>query len=50
MGTRFLLTEESPVADSVKRRYLAAAVTDAEDQALLTADLDALSERLAAPG
>jgi hypothetical protein len=29
MGTRFLLTRESPVLDSVKQRYLGASVTDA---------------------
>src|SRR6185312_6087478 len=28
MGTRFLLTKESPVADAVKQRYLRAGVTD----------------------
>jgi NAD(P)H-dependent flavin oxidoreductase YrpB (nitropropane dioxygenase family) len=28
MGTRFLLTEESPVPDSIKAQYLAASVTD----------------------
>jgi len=28
MGTRFLLTEESPVPDSVKAQYLSASVTD----------------------
>ncbi|HYC81628.1 MAG TPA: nitronate monooxygenase [Solirubrobacterales bacterium] len=42
MGTRFLLTEESPVADSVKRRYLAAAVTDA----VVTKEIDGVPQRV----
>ncbi len=42
MGTRFLLTSDSPVADAVKRRYLAASVTDT----VLTDALDGVPQRL----
>ncbi len=42
MGTRFLLTRESPVADAVKRRYLAAAVTDA----VVTREIDGVPQRV----
>lgn len=42
MGTRFLLTQESPVADSVKRRYLAAAVTDT----VVTKEIDGVPQRV----
>ncbi len=42
MGTRFLLTKESPVADSVKRRYLAAAVTDT----VVTREIDGVPQRV----
>jgi NAD(P)H-dependent flavin oxidoreductase YrpB (nitropropane dioxygenase family) len=42
MGTRFLLTSDSPVADAVKRRYLAATVTDT----VLTDALDGVPQRL----
>jgi len=42
MGTRFLLTQESPVADEVKRRYLAAEVTDA----VVTTEIDGVPQRV----
>ena len=42
MGTRFLLTSDSPVADAVKQRYLAATVTDT----VLTDALDGVPQRL----
>jgi len=42
MGTRFLLTEESPVAESVKRRYLAASVLDA----VVTEQVDGVPQRV----
>jgi NAD(P)H-dependent flavin oxidoreductase YrpB (nitropropane dioxygenase family) len=42
MGTRFLLTVESPVADSVKQRYLGAAVTDA----VVTTEIDGVPQRV----
>jgi NAD(P)H-dependent flavin oxidoreductase YrpB (nitropropane dioxygenase family) len=42
MGTRFLLTSDSPVADSVKQLYLAATVTDT----VLTDALDGVPQRL----
>jgi len=46
MGTRFLLTQESPVADSVKRRYLAAAVTDT----VVTKQIDGVPQRVLRAG
>jgi NAD(P)H-dependent flavin oxidoreductase YrpB (nitropropane dioxygenase family) len=42
MGTRFLLTAESPVADVTKRRYLEASVTDT----VVTRVVDGLPQRL----
>ena len=42
MGTRFLLTAESPVAESVKRRYLAASVLDA----IVTTEIDGVPQRV----
>jgi NAD(P)H-dependent flavin oxidoreductase YrpB (nitropropane dioxygenase family) len=42
MGTRFLLTAESPVPDAVKRRYLAAAT----DDVTLTTQVDGLPQRM----
>jgi NAD(P)H-dependent flavin oxidoreductase YrpB (nitropropane dioxygenase family) len=42
MGTRFLLTQESRVPDAVKRRYLAAAVTDT----VVTTALDGAPQRV----
>lgn len=42
MGTRFLLTRESPVADAAKARYLAASVTDT----VVTRKVDGLPQRL----
>jgi NAD(P)H-dependent flavin oxidoreductase YrpB (nitropropane dioxygenase family) len=42
MGTRFLLTQESPVAESVKRRYLAASVLDA----VVTEQVDGVPQRV----
>ena len=42
MGTRFLLTSDSQVPDSVKRRYLAATVADT----VLTDALDGVPQRL----
>ena len=42
MGTRFLLTQESPVADSVKQRYLAASVLDA----VVTNEVDGVPQRV----
>lgn len=42
MGTRFLLTKESPVAESVKRRYLAASVLDA----VVTEQVDGVPQRV----
>ena len=42
MGTRFLLTAESRVADAVKQRYLAATLTDT----VVTAALDGVPNRL----
>jgi NAD(P)H-dependent flavin oxidoreductase YrpB (nitropropane dioxygenase family) len=46
MGTRFLLTSDSPVADAVKRRYLAATVTDT----VVTDALDGVPQRLLRSG
>src|SRR5207248_3166001 len=42
MGTRFLLTRESPVAESVKRRYLAASVINT----VVTREIDGVPQRL----
>ncbi len=42
MGTRFLLTAESPVPDATAARYLAAGVPDV----LVTADVDGLPQRV----
>jgi NAD(P)H-dependent flavin oxidoreductase YrpB (nitropropane dioxygenase family) len=42
MGTRFLLTKESPVLDSVKQRYLGAKVTDA----VVTTVIDGVPQRV----
>ncbi len=42
MGTRFLLTQESPVADAVKQRYLAASVLDA----VVTTEIDGVPQRV----
>ena len=42
MGTRFLLTRDSPVPDAVKQRYLAASLTDT----VLTDALDGVPQRL----
>lgn len=46
MGTRFLLTSDSPVPDAVKRRYLAASVTDT----VVTSALDGVPQRLLRTG
>ena len=42
MGTRFLLTRESPVADAVKQLYLTKKVTDT----VVTSELDGVPQRL----
>jgi NAD(P)H-dependent flavin oxidoreductase YrpB (nitropropane dioxygenase family) len=42
MGTRFLLTKESPVADEVKELYLAKKVTDT----VVTSEIDGVPQRL----
>ena len=42
MGTRFLLTKESPVADAVKEMYLAKMVTDT----VVTSEIDGVPQRL----
>ncbi len=42
MGTRFLLTSDSPVSDAVKRRYLDASLTDT----VVTSALDGVPQRL----
>src|SRR5688500_20113297 len=42
MGTRFLLTSDSPVGASVKARYLAASVTDT----VVTSALDGVPQRV----
>jgi NAD(P)H-dependent flavin oxidoreductase YrpB (nitropropane dioxygenase family) len=42
MGTRFLLTKESPVADQVKELYLAKKVTDT----VVTSEIDGVPQRL----
>ncbi|HEY6790155.1 MAG TPA: nitronate monooxygenase [Trebonia sp.] len=42
MGTRFLLTKESPVADAVKDLYLAKKVTDT----IVTSEIDGVPQRL----
>jgi NAD(P)H-dependent flavin oxidoreductase YrpB (nitropropane dioxygenase family) len=46
MGTRFLLTQESPVAESVKRRYLAASVLDT----VVTTEIDGVPQRVLRSG
>jgi NAD(P)H-dependent flavin oxidoreductase YrpB (nitropropane dioxygenase family) len=46
MGTRFLLTRESPVADSVKQTYLSRNVTDT----VLTSEIDGVPQRLLRAG
>jgi NAD(P)H-dependent flavin oxidoreductase YrpB (nitropropane dioxygenase family) len=46
MGTRFLLTQESPVAESVKRRYLAASVLDT----VVTTEVDGVPNRVLRTG
>jgi NAD(P)H-dependent flavin oxidoreductase YrpB (nitropropane dioxygenase family) len=46
MGTRFLLTEESPVLASVKQRYLGASVTDA----VVTTVIDGVPQRVLMSG
>jgi NAD(P)H-dependent flavin oxidoreductase YrpB (nitropropane dioxygenase family) len=46
MGTRFLLTKESPVAESVKRRYLAASLLDT----VVTRELDGVPQRVLRSG
>jgi NAD(P)H-dependent flavin oxidoreductase YrpB (nitropropane dioxygenase family) len=46
MGTRFLLTRESPVAESVKRRYLAASVVDT----VVTTEIDGVPQRVLRSG
>ena len=42
MGTRFLLTKESPVPDATAKRYLAAAV----DDVVVTREIDGLPQRV----
>lgn len=42
MGTRFLLTQESPVADSVKQVYLEAGLTDT----VVTTEIDGVPQRV----
>ena len=42
MGTRFLLTKESPVADAVKQLYLAKTVTDT----VVTSEIDGVPQRV----
>jgi NAD(P)H-dependent flavin oxidoreductase YrpB (nitropropane dioxygenase family) len=42
MGTRFLLTKESPVADEVKQLYLSKKVTDT----IVTSEIDGVPQRL----
>jgi NAD(P)H-dependent flavin oxidoreductase YrpB (nitropropane dioxygenase family) len=42
MGTRFLLTSDSPVPDAIKERYLAATVADT----VVTSALDGVPQRL----
>jgi NAD(P)H-dependent flavin oxidoreductase YrpB (nitropropane dioxygenase family) len=46
MGTRFLLTRESPVADAVKRLYLTKKVTDT----IVTSEIDGVPQRLLSAG
>nr|BFE60714.1 nitronate monooxygenase [Dactylosporangium thailandense] len=46
MGTRFLLTTDSPIAEDVKRRYLAATVTDT----VVTDALDGVPQRVLRTG
>jgi NAD(P)H-dependent flavin oxidoreductase YrpB (nitropropane dioxygenase family) len=46
MGTRFLLTKESPVADAVKQTYLSRKVTDT----IVTSEIDGVPQRLLRAG
>ena len=46
MGTRFLLTSDSPVAENVKRVYLSKSVTDT----VLTTEVDGVPQRLLVAG
>ncbi|MFI5914203.1 NAD(P)H-dependent flavin oxidoreductase [Dactylosporangium sp. NPDC051541] len=46
MGTRFLLTTDSPIAEDVQRRYLAASVTDT----VVTDALDGVPQRVLRTG
>jgi NAD(P)H-dependent flavin oxidoreductase YrpB (nitropropane dioxygenase family) len=46
MGTRFLLTKESPVADAVKQVYLSRKVTDT----VVTTEIDGVPQRLLRAG
>jgi NAD(P)H-dependent flavin oxidoreductase YrpB (nitropropane dioxygenase family) len=46
MGTRFLLTQESPVADAVKQIYLSRTVTDT----VVTSEIDGVPQRLLRAG
>jgi NAD(P)H-dependent flavin oxidoreductase YrpB (nitropropane dioxygenase family) len=46
MGTRFLLTKESPVADAVKQAYLSKKVTDT----VVTSEVDGVPQRLLRAG
>ncbi|MBX6722187.1 MAG: nitronate monooxygenase, partial [Dactylosporangium sp.] len=46
MGTRFLLTKESPVADAVKQLYLSRTVTDT----VVTSEIDGVPQRLLRAG
>jgi len=46
MGTRFLLTRESPVAQSVKERYLAASLLDT----VVTTEIDGVPQRVLRSG
>jgi NAD(P)H-dependent flavin oxidoreductase YrpB (nitropropane dioxygenase family) len=46
MGTRFLLTKESPVADAVKQAYLSKKVTDT----VVTNEIDGVPQRLLRAG
>jgi NAD(P)H-dependent flavin oxidoreductase YrpB (nitropropane dioxygenase family) len=46
MGTRFLLTEESPVAQAVKELYLTRSVTDT----VVTSEIDGVPQRLLRAG
>jgi NAD(P)H-dependent flavin oxidoreductase YrpB (nitropropane dioxygenase family) len=46
MGTRFLLTKESPVADAVKQAYLSRKVTDT----VVTSEIDGVPQRVLRAG